>query len=213
MTWLYWFIRVVLATFFRLFYRLKVYGLEHLVEEGALICPNHVSYLDPPLVTTSWPHEVHFLARANLFEIPLLGALIRKLNAHPIQGESSNLSSFKMVGAQLKKGRQVVIFPEGARSYDGELGPIKPGVGMLAMRYHCPVIPMYIAGAYEVMPRGSKFPKPWGKITCVFGSPIDPDSFCEMEKKEAQKALTEQLSLSIRQLKQWLEEGAVGNPP
>ena len=213
MNWFYGFVKWTLFLIFKIFYRLKIYGKEHIVKKGVLICPNHTSYFDPPIIAACWPHETHFLARVGPFHIPILASLIKKLNAHPIDDNQTNLSSVKMVGSLLKQHKQVAIFPEGARSFDGELTTLKQGVGMFAIRYQCPIVPVYITGAYQVFKRGSKFPKPWGKITCVFGSPISPTKYASMHKKQAQQAITQELQKSIAQLKIWLENGAEGSPP
>ena len=91
-------------SFFKIFYKCRVYGLEHFYEGGAIIAPNHVSYYDPPITSVLWPQAVHFLARETLFR-SLFGVLIRKLNAHPVKGEETNLEVVKL-GLQTSQRRQ-----------------------------------------------------------------------------------------------------------
>lgn len=192
-------------------YRYKVYGLEHFVKRAAIIAPNHTSYMDPPIVAVSWPEEVHFLAKETLFRSHF-GRLISALNSHPVKGDVADLGVFKTLVQLLKEGKQVVVFPEGGRT-DGTLQPIKPGIGMLALRGQAAIVPTYIAGAFEVWSRDRKFPKPFGKVSCVFGTPIPSESFAHLEKKQAQEEIAKALTSAILNLKAWLEAGAHGVPP
>jgi len=212
MGFLYRFIIFISWGLLKLFYRYKVYGLENFVNRAAIVAPNHTSYWDPPIAASSWPNEVHFLARQELFRPFLFGSLIRTLNAHPVHGNVADLSAFKMVLSVLKEEKQIVLFPEGERT-DGELGEIKPGIGMLLMRSKAVIIPTYIDGAFEVWSRDQKFPKPFGKISCVFGTPISWESFAHLKKREAHEAIAKELSKSLLELKKWLKDGEDGIPP
>jgi 1-acyl-sn-glycerol-3-phosphate acyltransferase len=198
--------------FVKIFYRHRVYGLEHFYPRGAIIAANHTSFLDPPLVSVSWPEEVHFLARDTLFK-GWFGKMIRAVNAHPVSGEASDIGVFKTISQLLNEGEKIIIFPEGKRSFDGELGPIKPGIGMLISRTRSAIIPAYVSGAYKIWSRHRKLPKLWGKTICVFGTPIQWHEFSHLEKKEAQEAIANKLTESLLGLKKWLEDGAKGLPP
>ncbi len=196
----YWF----LNGYFRLFYRLKVYGQENIPEGPALLASNHVSFYDPPLIGTATPEEIHYLAGEHLYHNPLLRLIITNLNAHPIHGSTNDLSTFKLICHLLNEGDKVVIFPEGARSEDGQLAEIKSGVGMLALRSEAPIVPIYINGAFKVWPIQKSFPKPWGKIRLIFGKPIDWRPYSAMEKKEAYEAISQDVEKAILELKQSL---------
>lgn len=197
----------------KLFYRHKVYGLEHFYPKGAILAANHASFLDPPLIAISWPEEVHFLARETLFRNWFFGKLIRALNAHPVSGGSGDIGVFRMVCGLLEEGKKVILFPEGTRAAQDKLGEIKPGVGVLVARSKTAVIPTYLKGPYEVWSRHRKFPKLFGKTLCVFGSPILWDSYAHLDKKEAQDAIVHKVESSLRALRQWVEDGARGVPP
>lgn len=199
-------------TLFKLFYRHKVYGLEHYVNQAAIIAPNHTSYLDPPLASISWPAEVHFLAKESLFGPFLFGRFIRALNAHPVRGDVTDLGVFKTILQLLSEGKQVVIFPEGGRT-SGEFGEIKPGIGMLVLRAKAAVIPTYIHGTSTIWGRNRKWPKLYGRTACVFGSPIFWDSVAHLEKREAQVVIAQRMMAKMRELKAWYEAGAQGIPP
>jgi 1-acyl-sn-glycerol-3-phosphate acyltransferase len=197
----------------KIFYRLKIYGLEHYYPRGAILAANHTSFFDPPIVSASWPEEVHFLARKTLFRNPFFGALIRNLNTHPVSGDAGDITVMKTILSLLEEGKKVVLFPEGTRSKNGELQPLKPGISMLISRTKSAIIPVYIGGAYQVWGRNHKLPRLFGKVSCVFGTPISWESFSHLDKKEAQKKIAERLTASILALKQWLEDGAQGTPP
>jgi cytidylate kinase len=209
----YRFILFVTWCFLTLFYRHKVYGLEHYVKRAAIIAPNHNSYLDPPIAAVSWPEEVHFLAKEDLFKPPIFGSGIRALNSHPVKGDVGDVSVFKTIISLLKEGKQIILFPEGGRM-NGELGEIKPGLGMLLMRSKAAIVPTYIHGAHEIWGRIRKLPKLFGHRTaCVFGSPILWESFAHLDKREAQEEIAKTLSDALHALKNWYDSGAKGTPP
>jgi len=200
-------------TYFKLFFRLKIYGHVHYVRGKGIIAPNHASYLDPPVVSVSWPDEVQFLAKEALFKSFLFGHLIRALNSHPVRGTASDIAVFKLIHKLLEEGKKVIVFPEGGRTQNGNLQPIKHGISLLAAKSGAPVIPTYIEGAFAAWPPGRKFPKICGKLTVVFGSPIYFEEFAHLQKKEAHQALADRLQEKLASLKQWLDEGAQGSPP
>lgn len=198
---------------FKVFYRLRVYGLENFTPKAAIIAPNHTSFLDPPLVAVSCPQEVQFLARESLFTIFGLGRLIRALNTHPVSGDASDVAVFRTLCKLLNEGKKVILFPEGARQETDTLGPIKPGISLLASRTNCAIIPTYVHGTYKIWNRRHRFPKPWGTAACIFGAPILWESFAHMDKREAQAAVSEALKNKIEALRLWYLAGAVGTPP
>jgi len=203
MTLFFWMSTRLFRFFFRVFYSLRVYGVDNITRGGAIIAPNHASFFDPPIICAAWPEETHYLARKSLFDKPLLRGLISRLNAHPVTGTAQDLNSIKVICELLNQHQKVVIFPEGERSDDGELTEIKTGIAMLAMRCHCPIIPAYIHGTYDVWPKQRRWPKLRGKIACVFGKPIFPDEFSSLTKKEAQIALAARVFDDIQALKHW----------
>ncbi len=197
----------------RVLYRHKVYGIEAPYKGGAIIAANHTSFLDPPLVSVSWPEEVDFLARQTLFTIPVLGSYIRKVNTHPVRSGAGDAALFKMVIRLLQEGKKVILFPEGTRSEEDRLGPIKPGIALLVEKANAAIIPAYIHGAQGIWGRARKFPKLWGRTACVFGAPILWSTFSHLEKKEAYLALTEALIHAIESLRAWYLAGAKGPFP
>ncbi len=210
---LYWAVICATKFFFRCCFRHHVYGLESIYQGGAILAGNHTSFYDPPLVSASWPEPVHFLARESLFRNYLFGSFIRACNAHPVAGDVADISTFKIICQLLTEGKKVVLFPEGTRAANNELGVVKPGIGFLIARANAAIIPVYIHGAYTAWPRHRWFPKLWGKTACVFGTPIRWSEFAHLEKKQAYEAVAERLTQALSALKVWYDSGAQGTPP
>lgn len=197
--------------FFKCCFRLKIYGLEHFPPGAAVLAANHASFYDPPVLSISCPEEVHFLARGTLFDVPLLGRLIQVLNSHPVARGASDTQTFRTMLQLLSEGKKLILFPEGRRSDDGGLLPLERGLAFLVQKAQCRIIPAYIRGSFDAWPRGRKFPKLFGKMAVVFGSPIEWEE--GQDKRAAQVRITQQTEQSIHNLKVWLESGAKGSPP
>lgn len=202
-----------LRYYFRLFYRYSVYGVDSPYFGKAILAPNHASFLDPPLIGASWPEEIHYLARASLFHSSVMNRLLSRLNAHPVQGTAQDIESFRLICQLLQEEKKVVIFPEGERSATGQLQPIKSGIAMLALRMQCPIIPVYISGTFEAWPKQRRWPKFGTSISCVFGKPIFPSFSADVNKKQMQEILTQQVQNKLEDLQLWLEAGAKGELP
>jgi 1-acyl-sn-glycerol-3-phosphate acyltransferase len=156
-------------------YGLRVEGRENWPGQGgALVCANHQSMFDPPLVGLTCPRRMNYLARNTLFRVPLLAPLIRFLDAIPIDREGGGLAGLKETLRRLRAGEQVLIFPEGTRTRDGEVAPLKPGFIAVARRSGVPLVPVGVDGAYQAWPRTSPFPR-GGRIAVVIGEPISPE--------------------------------------
>ncbi|MCC6128117.1 MAG: (d)CMP kinase, partial [Chlamydiae bacterium] len=201
MKWSYRCVYWLARGFFSLFFRLRVKGLEHFRPGSGIIASNHVSLYDPEVVSISCPEEVHFLAKEPLFRIPILGSLIRVLNAHPVSRDSSDVATFKLIIRLLAAGRKVILFPEGGRSKDGDIQPLEKGLPFLVHKAKCPIFPVYVSGAFEAWPKGRKFPKLWGRIQCSFGPPIEWAEFEKMDKKEAMQAINAKTYDALKDLK------------
>lgn len=153
-------------------WRLRVYGAENIPREGGvLLASNHQSVLDPSLVASCLPREMHFMARRSLFRNPVFGAIIARCNAFAIERDTADVKGVKEAIARLQAGNILLVFPEGTRTRNGSIGPMKAGVGTLAERAAVPIVPVLIEGAYEVWPKGALLP--WfGRIRVVVGKPL-----------------------------------------
>ncbi|MGY8689194.1 MAG: lysophospholipid acyltransferase family protein, partial [Verrucomicrobiales bacterium] len=170
---LYWLAHSLAKFSAKVFYNYEVIHPERLIEHGpCLIASNHESFLDPPYVSIAFKRSIYFLARKTLFDNPLFGGAIRRLNAVPVDQDRPDMSSLKRIIKILRSGERVLIFPEGERTLTGNFGPAERGVGLVIAKSQAPVLPVRIFGAYEAFPRGATVPK-LGKITVVVGEPLD----------------------------------------
>ena len=142
---------------------------------GVIIASNHQSYLDPPFVAASLPRETSFMARRSLFEIPLLGPIIVACNAFPIERNTGDVRGVKNAIDRLRSGSALLLFPEGTRSRDGRIGPLKGGIRLLASRAAVPVVPVLVDGAYDVWPKGRPLPRLGGHVWIRFGKPVSTE--------------------------------------
>ncbi len=166
------------------FFRLRVAGRENWpVEGGALICANHQSYFDPPLVGLTCPRRLTYLGRTTLFENRLLAPVITFLDTIPIDREGGGLAGLKETLRRLKGGDMVLIFPEGTRTRDGRLQPLKPGFCSVARRSRVPLVPVALDGAYDAWPRTSPLPR-GGRLAVVIGRPISVGEVAELDDQQ-----------------------------
>ncbi|MFW6332469.1 MAG: AMP-binding protein [Thermodesulfobacteriota bacterium] len=162
----------------RSLFGLKVEGLSNLPEEGPyLLTPNHVSYLDPFAVAAAlgYPRlgNTYWAGWVGVaFNNPLFRFGSRLARTVPIDPEKGVISSLAFAAAVVKRGKNMVWFPEGMRSPEGSLLPFKPGIGFLLNKYPVPVVPVAIEGTFEAMPVGRFWPR-FRKITVRFGEPVD----------------------------------------
>jgi 1-acyl-sn-glycerol-3-phosphate acyltransferase len=140
---------------------------------GVLLVSNHLSFLDVILLGLPLRRPLNYVARSTLF-VSILGWFIRSVGAFPIQREGMGASGMKETLRRLRAGGIVTLFPEGTRSYDGQLGPLKPGIAVLVQRVGVPVVPAGVAGMFEVWPRSRPFPVPH-PVRIHYGRPIYPN--------------------------------------
>jgi len=189
---------LILAT--RLLLRLEARGVEHVPGRGAvLLVANHSSVIDPPVVGSVVPRQLTFLAKAELFRVPGLGALIRRLNARPLRREGADPSALRVALRVLQEGRALLVFPEGTRGPEGVLRPAKAGAGMLAVLSGAPVVPVFVSGTGRAWPRGGRFPRPC-KVRVTFGAPLRFTADGSTGRKEAYEAASRQMMAAIARL-------------
>ena len=170
---LYAVLKPIAVALMRLLFRLEVVNAGLVPATGpVLLVSNHVSMLDPPLVGGAAPRPLVFMAKEELFRIPLFGRLIRALNARPVRRDGSDMRALKAALAVLAEGHAVLVFPEGTRGEEGgTLREGKPGVGMLAVLSGAPVVPVFVSGSGAALPRGRALPRPT-KVRVSFGPPL-----------------------------------------
>lgn len=179
----YEFLKVLCRLLAIAWFRLRVGGREHLPETGALlVLSNHQSHLDPILIGMCFRRRLNYLARETLFDFAPLRWLIQSLDAIPIDRDGLGLAGLKETLRRLKDDEAVLIFPEGTRSSNGEVGAMKPGFGALTRRGTVTMIPVAIEGAYQAWPRSRPFPLP-GRIWVEFGETLSPDDLRQYDER------------------------------
>jgi 1-acyl-sn-glycerol-3-phosphate acyltransferase len=198
---LYRALKPVAVALMRLLFRLEVHGREQVPAAGPLLLvSNHVSLLDPPIVGGASPRDLHFMAKEELFGIPLLGWLIRRLNARPVKRDGSDGRALKTALRLLREGRALLVFPEGTRGVEGRLGEGKAGVGMLAVMSGAPVVPVHVSGSGRALPAGRVVPRP-AKVRVRFGPPLHFKAAGAEERKERYREATREMMRAIAQLR------------
>jgi long-chain acyl-CoA synthetase len=170
----------LLYLLFRVLLRLEATGLENLPRRGAfLICPNHLSYLDPFIVIGVLPYalfkRVFFVGYSAFFQSGIMKLMARLAGIIPVDPDANLLRAMKMGACGLRQGRILCIFPEGGRSFDGELQEFRKGAAILAKETGAPIVPVGIRGTHEVWPRDSRRIRPH-KVIVRFGQPLEADS-------------------------------------
>jgi len=192
----FWYARWVCKVFCILFFRLRTYGRENVPDKGAFVLvSNHQSYLDPIFCVGPLKRPSSFVSRDSLFSNWFFGPLISSVNAIPVKQNEADISAMRKVLGKLKKGGGVCLFPEGTRTYDGKIAPLKPGFGFLCRRGGAAVVPVVIDGAFESWPRHKKLFSP-GSIRVCYGKPIS----AEQAKNMGDKKLAELLTDTLRQM-------------
>ncbi len=171
MTPLYWMGYTLCNLVGKVAFDFRVYGRENFIEDGAaILASNHQSYLDPPCIGMACRKEIYYLARNTLYQRPLIGPLLKRLNTVPVDRDRGDVSSIKAIIRLLRGGNRVIIFPEGTRSSDGKLQPARAGLGMIIAKTVAPIVPIRIFGSFEALPRaGGLKLRP---VSVVVGKPI-----------------------------------------
>ena len=189
--------RVVLGFFFRV----RAYGQESLpVEGGALLLSNHQSYLDPPLIGIAARRPLVYMARDTLFSNPLFAAVLSLVGVFPVKRGKSDKDAIRLAIEHLKAGEILVMFPEGRRTSDGRLQPIKGGFRLLVRRARVPVIPVAVDGTYGAWPRSRLLPRP-RQVRINYGVPVPPEEFENLSDDEAGQRLTREISFLFEKLR------------
>ncbi len=189
----------VVRTFVAIVFDARYSGCRNVPRHGAaLLVSNHQSHLDPPLIGAGCPRQMSYLARRTLFRFAPFGRLLESVGGIPIDREGSALSGIRATLEALERGEVVLVFPEGTRTRDGEIGVFKPGLALVARRAKVPIIPAAIEGAYQAWPRDAALPRP-GTIHVHYGKPLSYEEIkgCSEEELAAlvQKRVSECLAL------------------
>jgi len=142
------------------------------VPGGVMVVANHQSFLDPLLLGIAADEQLAFLARSTLFGKFGFGTFLRSVGVHPIARGRTDAAAVKTVIRLLRGGSKLLMFPEGTRTHDGEIGEFKPGAAALAIRCKVPILPACVAGAFNVWPRDRALPRR-RRVIVRFGKLMD----------------------------------------
>ena len=193
------------------YFRAHWSGIEHIPARGAvMLACNHLSNLDPVLLAAACPRQISYLAKIELFRIPVLGGLIRRYGTIPLRRSASDPEALRLAEQVLEQQQLLALFPEGTRSRDGRLKPFRFGAARLALKYQVPLVPAAIIGTDHAMPSGAKVPRRV-PVRIAFGPPIDPAPFSynypnETPKASLLEAATTLLQAEVQRLKTQLEQ-------
>jgi 1-acyl-sn-glycerol-3-phosphate acyltransferase len=184
---LYKLTKLIVNLVFLIYFRRRVYGRENIPRRGGcLIATNHVSYADPLLVGAACPRPVHFMAKAELFRVPILRAILPCINAFPVNRGAADRQAIKKSLALLENGEIVGVFPEGTRNRGSEMLPLHGGAAMFALKTGVPVIPAAVWGTGRI-DGPWHLPKPV-QIGIRFGPPIHLPHVEQVKKENVVEA-------------------------
>ena len=169
---------------FLILWRVRVHGLEKFPDSGPLLLlSNHQSNLDPMALGVVSPLPINYLAKRSLLKIWLVGWFLAWNDCIAIDRESNAIAGMKETLKRLKRREAVLVFPEGARSRDGDLQPIKPGFCMLAQRTKSTLLPIALDGGWQAFPPGAFVPR-LGNLQVVVGDPIEFSQYQSLTNDE-----------------------------
>jgi len=190
----YWqFCRLIAFFFAILLVKARGYGLRHVPRTGSvLLACNHQSFMDPILVSMLLNREGNYMARHTVFVGRWLKWFFGSLNTFPVRRQTADLGAIKEALRRLKAGKLLVLFPEGTRSYDGQIGPMLPGLSGIAKKAKVPIIPTLVDGMIQAWPRTQLLPRS-GNVIVEYGQPIMPEDYAEWSSGELTGEIRRQL--------------------
>jgi 1-acyl-sn-glycerol-3-phosphate acyltransferase len=197
---LYWIGKSISIFVCWFFGRWQLIGRENIPREGGvLLCGNHISYIDPPTLGGGCPRPVHFMAKLELFKIPVLGFLIRRVGAFPVKRGTADRTALRTAVELLQNGEIVAMFPEGTRSLDGHLQTAEPGVGLIALRAKVPVIPVALIETNRLL-RPHSFLFRFSRVKVIYGKPVPLGDLADQGGREAVEETGRRIMSAIGEL-------------
>ena len=205
----YWGLKAILWPVFRLLFRWRIEGREHVPSSGpAVIAANHQSFCDSLFLPLAIRRRVTFLAKAEYFDAKRTAWFFRAAGQIPIQREGGDASARALATARglLQEGHLIALYPEGTRSTDDKVHRGRTGVARLALECGVPVIPVGISGTDRIQPRGSRWFRPFRPVRVsfgppmTFGSPALVDTETGRTSNERLRSFTDELMAEISRL-------------
>jgi 1-acyl-sn-glycerol-3-phosphate acyltransferase len=196
--------RRLLAPLAKWIWDIELNGFERLPAEGpAILCPNHISFLDSAFMMLAVPRNISFVGKAEYMQSWKTRYLFPVLGMIPIDrsGGSKAALALAAAGDVLRRGELFGIFPEGTRSRDGRLHKGRTGAARLALDVGAPIYPVGIVGTDRIQPPDARVPKPFGACSITIGRPITPERYAARpERHRALRAMTDEMMFEIREL-------------
>lgn len=188
-------------------FSLRAAGSHQMPRQGpVLVISNHQSFLDPVMVGIAVRRHLTFLARKTLFRHRLFDWIIRSYNSVPIDQEGVGKDGIKTIVEQLRQEHAVLVFPEGERTFTGNMMPLKPGVHLLIRRAESVIVPVGVAGAFDAYPRIRPYPTlaplflpaRKGTIAVQVGAPVDSRRYADLPREQALRELFDLIQVEQR---------------
>lgn len=193
---------VIVRIFLFPFYRIKVHGKENIPDKTNIIaCANHSSNLDPFLLAISLPMKFNFMAKKELFVIPVIRNILKAVGAFPINRQGSDLKALRYAIGLIKDGETLGIFPEGTRVKEISRDNMHEGVGFIAIKSKADILPIEIVTSYKIFSRVDIYVKEL----------IDIDKYKGLKNKEAMHIISDEVFDKIYENRIFLERDENGN--
>ncbi len=190
---------------FRFLFRGKIIGISNVPKTGGVVVvSNHGSNLDPPILGHALGRPVAFMAKSELFSVPILSFIISACGAYPVKRGAGDREALRTASDRLIEGWATGVFLDGTRQENGRVNDPKAGAALLSARTGCPILPEAIVNSHRAFPKGSLLPQ-FVSIHLKVGEIIQPPS---TRKREDLVSTTKEIQLSINSM---LDTGLINN--
>ncbi len=190
---------------FRFLFRGQTIGIWNLPKTGGVVVvSNHGSHLDPPILGHALGRPVAFMAKSELFNVPILSLIISACGAYPVKRGAGDREAIRNASNRLLEGWATGVFLDGTRQENGRVNDPKAGAALLAARTGCPILPVAIVNSHRAFPKGSLLPR-FVSIHLRAGEIIQPP---KTKKREDLKSTTNEIQKSINSM---LDQGLIQN--
>lgn len=200
---------------YKFYFGWRVYNAERVPLHGPVIlASNHASYLDPPLVGAGLKRGINYLARENLFRFPVLGWVLHRWQAVPVDREGGGAKGLKAILDRLLAGGAIILFPEGTRTRDGRFQPARSGIGLTVIKSAAAVVPVRVFGTFEAYGKHMRFPRPCRRVIVKYGRPLrfeqlraEAKACSKLRLKEIYQQVADEIMRAIAALEPWEDKG------